>query len=157
DLIDDRGLGGVLGDRLVVALGGGLLDAQSLARIAAGERVGGSRDAGGGAVVAGAVALQPEVAGAGACGCPAAAGGGERLADVRVARAGRRGGVVDLIDDRGLGGVLGDGLIVRLRRGLLDADRLAGVTGDERVGAGGGAADAGAAAARRVALQPLVG
>src|SRR5207302_1655626 len=63
DLVDDCGLRRVLREGLVVALRGGFLGANRLARVAAGEGVAGAGDAGRGAVVAGTVALQPEIAG----------------------------------------------------------------------------------------------
>src|SRR3989442_1052541 len=57
----------------------------------------------------------------------------------------------------GVGGVLGNGLVVALGGGFANANRAAGVARDQCVGAGGGAADAGGGGAAGVALQPLVG
>src|SRR5207245_5698163 len=80
--------------------------------------------------LAGAIALQPEEAGARAGGRPVAAGGGERLADVGVAGDARGGGVDDLVDDGALGRVLGDGLVVGGGEGVVEGGRV-------RRGAGG--------------------
>src|SRR5207244_1844609 len=111
------------------------------------------------AAVAKRVALQPLVGVARGTVRPRAVGLGQRLALLRRAADRRRRGV-HWHRWQHDGGLRGGGRRTRAGRvacGLLHADRVGDVGGDEHVGLVGGAGDGGAAVAFGVAALPLVG